>query len=68
MEEEGALTLEGETRAEGNGEGRRRETEGLEGPGLIVVHSDVPDHTLAAFAAIPLLVLVKYRCQGPELY
>lgn len=37
--------------------------------GLIAVHSDVPDHTPARpSAAIPLLVLVKYRCQGSELY
>lgn len=63
-----SLALEGETRAGRNGERRGRETEGLGGPGLIAVHSDVPDHTPAASAAIPLLILVKYRCQGPELY
>ena len=43
--------------------------EGLGGLGLIAVHSDVLDHTPARpSAAISLLVLVKYRCQGPELY
>lgn len=38
MEEEGAWAPEGET---SDGETR----EGLGGPGLIAVHSDVPDHT-----------------------
>lgn len=71
--------LEVEKREEGR-EGARRvkPATGKEGaggirgaPGLIAVHSDVLDHTpehVRLSASVPLLVLVKYRCQGPELY
>ena len=58
-----SLAPEGETSVGGM-------REGLGGLGLIAVHStDVLDHTPARpSAAISLLILVKYRCQGPELY